>query len=106
VSDRLKDLQRQRALAQEQLAWLDREIARETGAAPVATPPPAARPVIAPMAVPSPAVDAEADKIIEQYREQARPVHSEVKRGCLVYFFAAFAVVGLILATLYFARHR
>ena len=34
MSDRLKDLQRQRARAQEQLAWIDREIAQETGQAP------------------------------------------------------------------------
>src|SRR5258708_24607243 len=48
MSDRLTELQRQRALAQEQLAWLDREIARESGQAlPAASAPergPAATP--------------------------------------------------------------
>ena len=33
MSDRLIELQRQRALAQEQVAWFDREIAHESGAA-------------------------------------------------------------------------
>ncbi len=104
MSDRLKDLQRQRALAQEQLAWLDREIAREMGtAAPV---PPA--PVV-PVAPPAPSVpaiaDADADKIMAQYRS-AQPIHNEVKQGCLVYFFAAFAVVGVVVALLYLFHRR
>ena len=107
VSDRLNDLQRQRALAQEQLAWLDREIARETGtpAPPAAVPAapatalPPARPVEQPTA-PS------AEEIIAQFQGQARPVHDEVKRGCLLYFFAAFAALILALITFWFLTHR
>ncbi|MSU45994.1 MAG: hypothetical protein EXS42_02415 [Lacunisphaera sp.] len=34
MSDQLRELQRQRALAQEQLGWFDREIMREGGQAP------------------------------------------------------------------------
>ena len=99
MSDRLKDLQRQRALAQEQQERLDREIAREMGAEP--------KPVI-PQPISSqpgsPVVDPDADKIIEQYRS-AKPIRAEVKRGCLVYLFAAFALVGLGILALYLS-HR
>ena len=95
MSDRLKDLQRQRALAQEQQDKLDREIAREMAATP------------APAVSPSPegtAVNADADKLIEQYSQGQRPIRDQVKSGCLVYFFAAFAVVGLVVALLYLFR--
>lgn len=102
MSDRLKDLQRQRAMAQEQLAWLDREIARETG--PLAAPPPAAvgakpesRPTTGSAAL-------SADDIIAQYQGQGRPVHSEVKRGCFLYFFAALGLVALFVLGLYLLR--
>ena len=95
MSDRLKDLQRQRALAQEQVAWLDREIAREsTGTTPAK---PAAQPVAQP-ASPS------AEDIIAQYQRESRPVHSEVKRGCFIYFFAALGVVILGVTALWFLR--
>jgi len=102
MSDRLKDLQRQRALAQEQLAWLDREIAREIGGK-AATPPsaPAAtgvKPPAQPIA-PSP------DDLIAEYQKEARPVHSEVRRGCFLYFFSALGLVVLFVLALYFLRH-
>jgi hypothetical protein len=100
VSDRLEDLKRQRALAQEQQERLDREIAREMSQATPATP---AAPLL-------PAADtadeADADKIIAQYNQNPRPVRDVVKSGCLVYFFGAFALVGLGLLALYlFNRH-
>ena len=103
MSDRLKELQRQRALAQEQLAWLDREIARESGdkvtpAAP-ADGGPSLRPV-PPSAAPS------ADDILAQYQNQAQPVHSEVKRGCFLYFFAALGLLVLSLAAFWFLRRH
>ena len=99
MSDRLKDLQRQRALVQQQQEWLDREIDREMGAAPQ----PAATPVV-PAQAESHAVEADADKLIEQYSQGQRPIRDQVKNGCLVYFFAAFAVVGLVVALLYLFR--
>ena len=72
MSDRLAELQRQRALAQEQLAWLDREIAKETGQAPVAAAPaPAIVPVAAPQrtAVSDEAAARAAQEIIAQYEK-------------------------------------
>jgi hypothetical protein len=101
VSDRLKELQRQQALAQAQAAALEREIARELGAT---APPPGAAP--APATAPQSRVDTDADKLIEQYSQKQRPIHDQVRSGCLVYFFAALALVGLGLVALYFYGHH
>jgi hypothetical protein len=109
MSDRLKDLQRQRALAQEQLAWLDREIARETSG--TATVPSVPAPHVPQPGVPvvpqSPAPStADADDIIAQYQQQPETVHGEVKRGCFLYFFLALATVGLVVLGLYLSRRH
>jgi hypothetical protein len=102
VSDRLEDLKRQRALAQEQAAALEREIAREMGSA---VPPPAAAPA-SPTAPASDDVGAYADRIIEQYTQQQRPIRDQVKSGCLFYFFTALALVALGVVAIYLlARH-
>jgi hypothetical protein len=98
VSDRLKDLQRQRALAQEQAAALEREIAREMGTA--ASPAPAAAPNPPPATTP-PEVAAQADELIERYGQPEKPIHAQVKQGCLLYLAAAFGVVGLCILALY-----
>jgi len=102
MSDRLKELQRQRALAQEQLAWLDREIARETGRAPVPGQS-AAAPVPPTPSAPS-TTDAErmADEIIARYKGEAAASPTDVKRGCFLYFAFAFVLLGLGLVALYF----
>ena len=103
MSDRLKNLQRQRALAQEQMERLDREIACEMGS----TPHPAVSAAV-PVVPPEPvnlALDANAEEIIGQYRSD-KPVHNEVRKGCFVYLFAAFALVGLGIALLYLFRNR
>ena len=108
-SERLNELQRQRALAAEQLAWFDREIARESGANPLlapasaATPTPPAPP---PARRPSGDATAAADKIIKRYREDNRPVQDEVRRGCFLYFFTAFAILGLAVLGWYLLRRH
>ena len=123
-SDRLQQLRRQRELVAEQLAWLDREIAAVAGApapAPPAPPPPApasppVRPaVVAPPAsslapAPAPARDvslpadptASADVLLEEYRVAPDTLKSDVKKGCLLYFFAALALFALGVVGLYF----
>jgi len=108
VSDRLNDLQRQRALAQEQVAWFDREIARvrgeTSGQAPAAAPFPAAAapaPIPAPANRPASAIDQQADEIIERFKQTEPPLRDHVRRGCFVYFFIAFALVGIALLALY-----
>jgi hypothetical protein len=105
MSDRLKDLQRQRALAQEQLAWLDLEIARETGAKPPAATLSAPAPVRPDPRTPS-SSGPSPDEIIAQFQNQGQSVHSDVRRGCLIYFFAAFGLVGLGILALYFLRRH
>jgi hypothetical protein len=106
VSDRLTELQRQRALAQEQLAWLDREIAREAGQPATVVPP--APPVPVPNALTSapvqpalpPAAAQAADEIIARYQHEAGTGAQDVKRGCYLYFFVALGllVVGTLAA--------
>lgn len=132
MSDRLQDLLRQRALSQEQLAWLDREIAAASAAdaTTTPTPAPAPRPARAPLPQPSylasqaaaiaahqaaaardpatargenPAVAASADAILEKYRVQPDSLKTDVRQGCFLYFFGALAVVAVIIAGLYSA---
>jgi hypothetical protein len=115
VSDRLADLQRQRALAQEQVAWFDREIARESGqltppAVPVAPVIPAVAPVIPrPTAVAADEAAARAaQEIIAQYQDGHSPQSAarDMKRGCYLAFFLALGAVILIFLTAYFFYTR
>src|SRR5688572_30004792 len=104
-SDRLIELQRQRALAQEQVAWFDREIAREAGlvgapAAPVVPPAPSGF-----ESSPSPS-PFDADRIIKQYQGKTGSVRSEVRRGCFLYFAIAWALLGLGLLTFWLIRRH
>jgi hypothetical protein len=110
VSDRLADLQRQRALAQEQVAWFDREIARETGQVPRV----ASAPVVAPV-IPRPTAAAAdeataraAQEIIAQYQDGHSPQSAakDMKRGCYLAFFLALGAVALIFLTAYFIYTR
>lgn len=123
--DRLSELRRQRALLQEHLAWLDREIADaaagrgdSAAAAPSPAPPaatgavPASAPGIAadppresaPPAGPadSSAVKIEPDAILEQYRTPGGSLQSDVRKGCFLYFAAALVLLGAGVAALYF----
>ena len=127
MADRLSELARQRALLSEHLAWLDREIADETVKRLVPTPPspqstpgpvvstavPAvptptstaatqpAAPSVASVVV-SPADTPDVTEILDQYRVTPTSVKQDVRNGCLLYFAAAFVLVGLVVAILYF----
>ena len=96
MSDRLADLQRQRALAQGQVAWLDREIVRETqqvaAAGQTLTPAVVSKPVV------STTSDQAGEEILAQYRQNPLTTEKGVKRGCYLYF--AFAMVGVALFAL------
>ena len=96
--DRLQELRRQRALVQEHLVWLDREIAALSGGVRPAVPPaaPAASPA------PAPAGDPETEALIETYRAESISSLASVRRGCFLVFFAALAVFGLAVLALYF----
>lgn len=107
MSDRLTELQRQRALAQEQVAWFDREIAREAGerpkphasaVSPVAT---ASLADASPRSGGIPSSVPSADDLLKQYQGSGRSIQSEVKRGCFMYFFAAFGLLAVGIAVFY-----
>jgi cobalamin biosynthesis Mg chelatase CobN len=117
VSDRLNELQRQRALAQEQLAFLDREIATEQAksgahqaATHRATPAPATSPTPAAMAAAAQrattqlesALPADAEKILAEYASEPSSIKGDVKKGCFLYFFLALAALAAAVIALYF----
>jgi hypothetical protein len=106
VSDRLNELQRQRSLLLEHLAWLDREIAAVNGPAAPARPvvPSPVRPLVPATAAPAdePALDA----LMAQYQDEGDNLQSSVKRGCFLYFALTFVVIGLGLLGLYFYTTR
>ncbi|HVT71542.1 MAG TPA: hypothetical protein VHD61_00270 [Lacunisphaera sp.] len=110
MTERLKELQRQRALVQEHLAWLDREIVREAGAPATARPAAASvAPVESPAAAPHASAaaaraEAEAEAMMAEYRRDPESLQSSVKRGCLLYFLGAFALLALGLVAWYFLR--
>lgn len=115
MSDRLAELRHQRALVQQHLAWLDREIATAAGttsvpspAQPIATLPPtpgatAAGPPSTP-AGPRPGLlplAPDPDSILAQYRSEPTAVRNDVRKGCLLYFAGAFVLLGLGVIVMY-----
>jgi hypothetical protein len=115
MSDRLTELQRQRALAMERLAAIERDIAIELGGAPRPAPAPAPTPAVPPIPPsarplenrPAPVSAEDADAIIARFQREARPVQTNVKLGCFLYFFAALALLVGGLALFYFLhQHR
>jgi len=114
---RLDELRRQRALLQEHLTWLDREIEAEgNGAAASAALPPAleaigtsAPPVPSSSAVEAaaPTTTVEVDAILADYRTPASKLQQDVRLGCFMYFAAALVAVAAGVVALYFLlRHR
>ena len=127
MSDRYQELLRQRALVQEHLAWLDREIAQiSANRTPPATVSPArpAPPATLPSAPSSylagqaaavtqhaaaaraisenPLGPSAADAILEEYRVAPDTLKTDIRKGCLLYFIGALALVALGVSVLYF----
>ena len=109
MSDRLTELQRQRALAQEQLAWFDREIAKETGQAQPAAFTPERGPVATPQSATAVriAADAEAaartaEEILARYHQPGPSMEKDVKRGCYLYFILALGLLVIFAVGAYF----
>ncbi len=105
MPDRLAELRRQRALVQEHLAWLEREIARtggDAGAAPSATAGSVPAVSAAPVAAREPS-DASVEKIVAHYRTSPDAVRDDVRRGCFLYFAIALMFLALAVAGLWFA---
>jgi len=109
MTDRLQELLRQRALIQEHLAWLDREIDDANGIPPLPTT--GARPTLTSSSAtsPRPAANAsdEAEKILGQYSIDTHVVRTDTRRGCLMMFFIGFSLFILASAIGYtfYARH-
>jgi hypothetical protein len=101
MSDRLKDLQRQRALAQEQLAWIDREIAKESGLNSATAPPSAP---VKPAATAPRSADAArmAEEILARYKSDATASPGNLKRGCIFYFIFGLGALVLFAIGAYF----
>ena len=112
MADRLQELLHQKALLNEQAAWLEREIIAEQariGALPESAPrasedTPPDEPLPDAPTFPA-AVDANANAILEQYRSSPRSLQQEVRRGCFLYFFGALALLGLVVAVIYLTHH-
>lgn len=130
MADRLAELLRQRALLQEHAAWLDREIAEASGqtqghsiestpsprplvaaiAAVVAAPAPR---FVVPATVPAPVpasptaeVSVVGEDILEQYRVAPQALQTDVRKGCLLYFVAAFLFLFVVIGGLYLAFRK
>lgn len=121
MPDRLDELVRQRALVQEHLAWLNREIAAAEAArasAPSASPvpsvpiAPASAPLHSTLASTSPAqtppvasetaTPIDADEILARYQVKPGSLKQDVRKGCFLYFAGAFVLLGIGVALLYF----
>ncbi len=114
MSSRLQELLRQKALLADHAAWLDREIAREqarpeSGPAPApaefeAEVPAEPEPVV-PAAVTDPDLDAQAEAIIEQYRDQSPLSRKRIQVGCVLYLVAALILAALPFVAVYLYHH-
>ncbi len=112
MSDRLEQLRRQRALVQEQLAWLDREIAgAEVRAGPEATPTSAATaraaddkaaPASEAASLSTGTSSGDEEDLIARYGAGPETVKSDVRKGCFIYFAAAVVLLAAVVAALYF----
>ena len=106
MPDRLEILRHQRALVQEQLAWIDREIAELSsqatpGVTPAALAPPAPRP-----SPPHPVPVAPSLPDFPEYQADAASMQSAARRGCLMYAALAFALLIAATVALYFLAYR
>lgn len=124
MSDRLHALRRQRALVQQHLDWLDAEIAASAGTNVPAAPRPVPSPTptgylasqaasiarntsvptasLSPSSDENPAVTATADAILSEYRVAPDSLKTDIRKGCLLYFFGALVLVAAGVTALYF----
>jgi hypothetical protein len=124
MSDRLAELARQRALVQEHLAWLDREIADAARKSPANPAGPASPASLLPMPnapqLPqahessaggnlnpggTPVLPSDPDAILTQYRVAPGALKEDVRKGCFLYFAIALVVLALGVGLLYVVIH-
>lgn len=94
---RLAELNHQRALVREQLAWLDREIAAES----VGLPPVGGPTLTAPLA----ALGSAELQAAEAYQPDPVSAASDTRRGCLIAIAVIVLLVVAAFAALYFLRY-
>jgi hypothetical protein len=105
--DRLAELERQRAIVRDHLAWLENEIAVATGSPPPSAPPaPSPTPSAsssAPPAVPDPIAPE-----ISRADHSADPAlaAASARRGCLLSAAALLLAGFVLLAIIYFVHYR
>jgi hypothetical protein len=100
MSDRLNELRRQRALLQQHLDWLDREINREAGPA---------TPVVSSPSTPTSPQDvttATPEAMPGDFIPDPESAGRQARLGCWLYLVAAFALLGAILLAIYWTNYR
>lgn len=95
---RLAELQRQRDLVRQHLAWLDREIAASLGPAAGQTPPPPAGLADASEPTASPAAAA--------VQPDPASAAASARRGCFLFAVIVALVFAGVLAGVYFVKYR
>ncbi len=100
----LNELRRQRALVAEHLAWLDREIAAHPPAPAIPTAP-APSPASTPSISTTTRSPLDAETILVRYADSPENSVRDAKRGCLIIFFAAFAVLLLGVGFWYYKNY-
>ncbi len=106
MSDRLSELQRQRALIQGHLTWLDQEIARAAGASITPTPTATASSALIKDAVALPAIQVsapdvrDADALIAQYETNPKNLTQSTRKGCFMIFGLALLLLGIVICGL------
>ncbi len=105
MTDRHQELRRQHELLREHLAWLEREIARETAENPPQTAGQAAPVPVAPV-VPQPHAAAllteDPDALLKSYADGERHNPESTKRGCLLIFAVTIGLLIIGVVTAYF----
>jgi hypothetical protein len=94
---RLSELHHQRALVREHLAWLDREIDRESAGF---TPPDAV-----PIAQPSPLAPSQSVAEFEAYTPDPISAAKETRRGCFIVLAAVVLLIAAALSAIYILRY-
>ncbi len=102
MSERLRNLLRQQVILREHLAWIEAEIAQET----VPTENVAPRPTPWQRTTPKLTEPIDADELIERYAGKERQQPADIRRGCLLLFFGAFALFALLLVSVWWLRYR
>ncbi|HEV8073515.1 MAG TPA: hypothetical protein VGP21_05220 [Opitutaceae bacterium] len=100
--DRLQELRRQRALVQEQLTFLDREIAAASGQAQPAKPSPPPVPAAYLQPATPPADGGEASEVIKSFEAESRANPATAKWGCIGIFVAGLVLLALCVAAFYY----